>query len=255
MKTIWMRLMPLMLCAVLLLTACNKPVALDMDVKNGSFTNSKTGVTYLRAPSCYEAISVLKDHATARVQYKGMDDLVLYEIEFATPEQMIASKEGELFYAKGMQLPTVWDMQPERVYVGQVGGTLDFAVALMENAEDISALTEIYRDAVPFPEKEMLNDALVRSRYDLRFYSQHHPSFYYCITYWQFSEDVLVYEVIDSIEAFVPTYTNALEITFEEDGEELCAVYNFGKGILYDRDSRLCYAVGDIVYSYLENTQ
>ena len=255
MKRILMRLVPLLLCAVLLLTACNKPTALEMDVKNNSFTNTKTGVTYLRAPSCYEAISVLKDRKVARVQYKGMDDLTLYEIEFSAPESMIATEEGELFYVQGMALPTVWDMQPERVYVGQVGGSLDFAVALIEEAEDIEALTQIYRDAVPFPEKEMLDDTLLRTRYDLRFYSRNYPSFYYCITYWQFSEDVLVYEVIDSIESFVPSYSNALDITFEEDGDELCAVYNFGKGILYDRDARLCYAVGNLVYSYLENEE
>ena len=255
MKKVLMRLLPLLLCTVLLLSACNKPTALEMDVKNDSFTTTKTGVTYLRAPDCYEAISVLKDHKAARVQYKGMDDLVLYEIENASPEQMIATKEGELFYAKGLALPTVWEMQTERVYVGQVGGSLDFAVAMIEKAEDIEALTQIYRDAIPFPEKEMLDDTLLRTRYDLRFYSQHHPAFYYCITYWQFSEDVLVYEVIDSMESFVPTYTNALSVTFEEDGGELCAVYNFGKGILYDRDTRLCYAVGNLVYSYLENEE
>ena len=250
-----MRLVLLLLCATLFLTACNKPTALDMDVKSGSFTNTKTGVTYLRAPTCYEAISVLKDRKVARVQYKGMDDLTLYEVEFSTSEQIISSEEGELFYAQGMVLPTVWEMQPERIYVGQVGGSLDFAVALIEKADDIEALIEIYRDAVPFSEKDMLDNTLIRTRYDLRFYSQHYPSFYYCITYWQFSEDVLVYEVIDSIEGFVPTYTTALNITFEEDGDELCAVYNFGKGILYDRDAKACYAVGDIIYSYLENKE
>ena len=255
MKKTLTRLLSLLLCAVLLLSSCNKPIALDVDTKDGSFTNTKTGVTYLPAPNCYEAISILKDRAVARIKYDEMDDVTLYEIEFSTPEKLIASLEGEIFYAKESQLPTVWEMQPEKVYIGQVGAALDFVVAMIESADDIDALLEIYRDAVPFPEKEMLDDTLTRSRYDLRFYSQHHPAFYYRITYWQFSQDVLVYEVIDSVESFVPTYTNALEVTFEEDGGELCAVYNFGKGILYDRETKLCYAVGDIVFSYLENDQ
>lgn len=255
MRTVLMRLTLLVLCMVLLLTSCNKPVALDKDTKNNSYTNSKTGVTYFHAPLCYEAISIFKDRAVARVKYKDMDDLTLYEIEFATPEQIIATKDGEIFCAQGTQLPTVWDMQSERVYVGQVGAALDYVVAVIETQTDIEALVEIYRDATPFSEREMLDDTLVRTRYDLRFYSHNYPSFYYCITYWQFSQDVLVYEVIDSIEGFVPTYTNALNVTFEQDGDELCAVYNFGKGILYDRETRLCYAVGDIVYSYLETQQ
>ncbi len=255
MRTVLLRLFPLLLCLLLLLTSCNKPIALDMDAKNSSFTNTKTGVTYLRAPFCYEAISVLKDRATARVKYKAMDDLTLYEIEFADPSQMLATADGELFYAQGTRLPAVWEMQSELIYVGQVGAKKDFVVATIQTTKDIDALVEIYQNAVPFPEKEMLDDTLTRTRYDLRFYSQSYPSVYYRITYWQFSEDVLVYEVIDSIDSFVPSYTNALEITFEDDGDELCAVYNFGKGLLYDRDTKLCYAVGDIVYSYLEENQ
>jgi len=255
MKNALLRLLPLLLCAVLLLSSCHRPVVLDVDAKGGSFTNNKTGVTYLIAPDCYEAISVLKDRSVARIKYDGMDDVTLYEIEHAAPEQMIASLNAELFYAKGTSLPTLFEMHPERVYVGQVGSALDFVIASIESAEDIDALLTVYRNAIPFPEGEMLDGTLTRSRYDLRFYSQHYPAFYYRMTYWQFSEDVLVYEVIDSMDGFEPTYTNAIDVTFEQDGDELCAVYNFGKGILYDRTTRLCYAVGDTVYSYLEENQ
>ena len=142
MKKVWMRFLPLLVCAVLLLSSCNRPTALDMDAKNGSFTNTKTGVTYRLAPDCYEAISILKDHSVARIKYDGMDDVTLYEIEFATSEEMIASLEGEIFYADGTTLPTLSEMMPERIYIGQVGAALDYVVAMIESADDIDIIIE-----------------------------------------------------------------------------------------------------------------
>ena len=63
---------------------------------------------------------------------------------------------------------------------------------------------------------------------------------------WHFESDVLVYEVIETQEGFTPRYSGA-EVTFEQDGNELCAVYNFGKNIIYDRVLKEGYAVGDTV--------
>ena len=169
MKKGTIRLLPLLLCVALLLCGCSKAPVLDVDAKTGSFTNSKTGVTYQLAPDCYEAISVLVDRSVARIKYDGLDDVTLYEMEFVDPVKMIASKEGEVFYAKGTELPTLAQMACEKIYVGQVGGAKDYAVAIISSAEDVDALVDIYQNAVPFPEKEMLDDTLLRTRYDLRF--------------------------------------------------------------------------------------
>ena len=235
--------------ALLCLAACSsKPTALEIDAKNGSYTNKKTGVVYVHAEKYYEAASVLSEREVARI--KEMDDLILYEIEGADPAQMIASAELELFYAQGMTLPTLAEMAPNKIYVGQVGSgtTLDTVVATVTDTATIDSLISLYNTAIPFPEKEMLNDQQTRTRYNLRFASSAHPAFYYCLTYWRFAEDVLVYEVIDSREGFVPTYTgDHVTVSFEEDGGELCAVYNFGKYIVYDRVLRECYAVGQIL--------
>lgn len=231
------------------LTGCGA-TKLKYDASAGSYTNKKTGVTYVHAEEYYEAVGVLPDRVTARIANDA--DVKLYEIKGADPTQMIATENLEIFCAEGTVMPKLWEMDVNCVYVGQVieGATMDNAIATVNAVEDMNALVELYQNAVPFPESEMLDGMQSRTRYNLRFASASYPAFYYRLTYWHFDSDVLVYEVIETQEGFTPRYSGA-EVTFEQDGNELCAVYNFGKNIIYDRVLRECYAVGDTVQKYL----
>ena len=251
MKFTGIRLMALLL-ALLCCSACSKLPKMEYDAKSGSYTNQKTGIVYVHAESYYEAAAVLAERTVARIA--DMGDLTLYEMQGIDPTQMIASADLDIFYAEGLKMPTLAEMNVDKVYVGQVaeGATLDNVVAEIEAVADIDALVTLYQNGTAFSEKDMLDDQLSCSRYNLRFASSQYPAFYYCLTYRQYSEDVLVYERIDSQEGFVPTYTGEhITVSFETDGDELCAVYNFGKHILYDRVLRECYAVGELFVPYL----
>ncbi len=245
-----------LLCAVLSLllllsafTGCGA-TKLKYNAGDGSYKNAKTGITYVHAEEYYEAASVLSDRVVARIANDAK--VTLYEVEGADPAQMIATENLEVFCAEGTVMPKLWEMDVNRIYVGQVieGATMDNAIATIDEAADITALVELYQNAVPFPESEMLDSMQSRTRYNLRFASPSYRAFYYRLTYWHFDTDVLVYEVIETQDGFTPRYSGAT-VTFEQDGDELCAVYNFGKNIIFDRVLKECYAVGDTVQQYL----
>ena len=236
-----------LLSMILLLSSCGKPP--KMDVENGSYTNTKSGVTYVRAPMNYEAVSFIKSRPVARVAQDKLADIVLYEIEGTASDKMLATDNYELFYAKGSFLPTLWEMSPTKVLLSQTG-TISFATTTIEDANDIAALVALYQGGAAFPESEIVG--LTPERYDLKFSSAAYPAFYYTLTYRRYTQDVLVYVTVEDESSFVSPYPG-IEMTMEEDDGELCAVYNFGKEILYDRATGNCYAVGDIVSKHLDN--
>lgn len=242
-----------LLLALVCFSACSKLPKMEYDAKNGSYTNKKTGIVYVHAEEYYEAAAVLSERTVARIA--DMGDLTLYEMEGVDPTQMIASADLDIFYAQGLKMPSLAEMNVNKIYMGQVaeGATLDNVVAEIDATADIDKLVDLYQNGKAFSERDMLDDQLSCVRYNLRFASSQYPAFYYCLTYRRYAEDVLVYEVIDSREGFVPTYTGEhITVSFETDGDELCAVYNFGKHILYDRVLRECYAVGELLVPYLK---
>lgn len=238
----------LLLCAVTLFSSCGKPP--KMEVQNGDYTNKKSGVTYVRASMNYEAVSFVKDKTVARVAQDKLDDIVLYEIENTDPEKMLATENYELFYAKGTALPKLWEMYPTKALITQTG-TISFSNATIEDATDLAMLVSLYQNGVSFS-KDEIDVGLKPTRYDLKFASAEHPAFYYTLTYWRFTEDVLVYVQIENVNDFEPVYAG-IPVTTEVYEGESYAVYNFGKEILCDRVTGNCYAVGDTVAKYLDN--
>lgn len=247
MKTKALHLLLTVLCVSLLLCGCAAPA---LKVENGVYSHPKTEVSYVRAPLCYEAVAIVENEAVARLK-QGGDDVVLYAIRDTDTAKMIASANYEIFYAKGDRLPELWEMDANRVQVTQTEA-VNYAIAVIENGADVQALIELYQNGVWFSEDE-IDVGLKPVRYDLKFSSPHYPAFYYTLTYWRFTSDVLVYEVIDDPNNFTPSYAG-VEVTTEEDGGEYYAVYNFGREILYNRESGRCYAVGDTVSKYLINS-
>lgn len=247
MKTKGLHILLPLLCLTLLLGSCAAPA---LKVENGVYSHPKTEVSYVRAPLCYEAVAIVENQSVARLK-QGGDDVVLYAIPDTDTAKMIASANYEIFYAQGDYLPELWEMDANRVQVTQTG-TMTYAIATIENGADVQALVELYQNGVSFSADE-IDVGLKPTRYDLKFSSPHYPAFYYTLTYWRFVSDVLVYEVIDDPNDFTPRYAG-VAVTTEEDGGEHYAVYNFGKEILYNRESGECFAIGNTVSKYLTNS-
>ncbi len=251
-------LLTLLLAVLMLLSGCgNNPVKLKYDEQAQTYTDSKHDVTYLRAPIYYEAAGVKIDLPYAKLDTKLAQ--ILYQIDDADPEDMIANEYFEIFYSDRITMPKLWEMGVDRVLIGMMreNSMIDLTVATIANAQDIEYLIGCYQsaDTLAFPKKEMLDGNDVVGSYRLRFASAAHPAFFYCLEYYQYEEDVVIYEVIESKESFVPTYAGALSTSFDEsyvDRGQLYAVYYFGKNILCDPVTGECFAVRDTVAKYLD---
>ena len=251
MKKCFMRMLPLLLCATMLLTACSK--APKMTFQDGTYQINGMNVTFEAAPSYYEARSYIKDRPVARLEQGELDDLIFYEIEGVSPEKMISSESYDLFYAVGTKLPELWEMSVTKAHVCQTA-SVTYSLATLEDDEAIASLIEAYYDGTSFSAKD-IDPGLGKSKYDLKFESPLYPGLYYCLTYWQFDSDVLIYQDIDDPNNYDVLYLGVERTVGEyKDAEGGYYVeYNFGKYVLHNRAIGMCWSIGDTVAALLES--
>lgn len=261
MKRKFFPLLLLLLCAAALLAACKSGGLPSMTYHGELYKNPATGVSYRRAPVTYAAETIREDRGVAELKRSGMESLTLYEIDGEAPERFLAGSDFSLFYADGLTLPALWEMNVSRIQISQ---TVLATVQLqsVSDAAVIDAVISAYRDGESFPKSEIDLD-LVPERFDLNFSSSAYPGLCYCLTYWQFEEEVCVYLPVEDPENFEPVY-HGVPVTTEDylytkvvEGKEVMmvehlAVYHFGTGILYDRDTGLCYSVGTTLEQYVK---
>lgn len=249
----------LLLAVLLLCTSCAKLPA--MDVKNGKYTNSKTGVTYFVAPSYYEAAAIKEESAVARIKHSETDDIVLYQIydqahKLDVPtDKYLATSNYELFCVEGTRLPELWEMGVESVYITQ-SQAISISLASITNEQEIASLINNYRNGQSFDHSE-IDPALAFERYDLKFYSSAYPGIYYNVTYWHFDEDVLLYEDVEDPNQFTPSYTDVeYSVHAYEDGSgDYYVAYHFGTEILFNRSTGACVKAGETVKTYLDSIE
>lgn len=246
MKRFLLRILPLVLGALMLFSACAKPP--EFERENGVYAYEKGGVSYVPAPMYYEAIGFKEGSEIARIKQKGLEDILMYPIEGVDPSSMITTANCEVFCAVGVTMPTLGEMAPTKINICRTV-EITYQLAVIENAAEIAALVEVYENTRGF-KKSIEMDAMTVERYDLKFESETVPGIYYCLTYWRFPEDVLIYELIDDFESFEILYPNA-EVTTDTYEDEKYAVYNFGKNIIYNRTTGLCYPAGEVIENYL----
>ena len=252
MKKIFLRVFPLLFCAVLLFSACAK--APKMTYRDGEFAVDGMSVRFEAAPAYYEAKAYLEDKPVARLVQGEMADLLFYEIEGVSSEKMISSANYELFCAVGTKLPELWEMSATKAYVCQTA-SVSYSVATLEGEQALAALIGPYQNAPAFSAKE-IDPSIGKDKYDLKFESSLYQGFYYCLTYWQFEKDVVIYQDIDDPDRFDVLYPGvAMKVNAYENAEDGYYVeYNFGKYILHNRTTGTCRAIGDTVALLLENT-
>ncbi len=257
MKKSLFSILGLLLSVTLLFSGCSDGLLeLEYDKKKDAYIDSENDITYLRAPANYEAFGVKTGLPYAEIRGKSV--MTLYEIDHAEPERMIANEYFEIFYAKGTKLPKLWEMQVDTVYVARIvqDAQIDISDVIIEDEADIAALILQYQrgETASFDEGEMMDGNAMQGAYRLRFASEAHPAFYYCLEYREYEEDVVIYEIIESKETFVPTYGGALSTSFDEryvESDGLYAVYHFGKNILCDPVTGEMFAARDTVAKHL----
>jgi hypothetical protein len=95
-----------------------------------------------------------------------------------------------------------------------------------------------------------IDPTLKPEKYELKLEASNLKGIYYCLTYWRFTADVLIYEDIDSPDGFVPTYSVDYTLHTYDNGSHYVA-YNFGREILYNRTTDEACAIDQTLAKYL----
>jgi len=239
-----LKLLTALLCALLLLASCSGGPALKYE--NGIYTDSKTGNAYVHAPAYYEAIAYVEESEIGKLSPKS--DVLVYPIRDVDPAKMICTQNYEVLLAKGLELDELWELDLTAAHICKTI-ELSYAYATVTDAEELAYLVSCYRGET-FAGSE-IGAGAKKEKYDLKFEASDLPGVYYCLTYWRFTEDVLIYEDIDSPDRFVPTYSVPYTLETYDNGSYYVA-YNFGREILYNRTTDTACAIDDTLAVYLD---
>ena len=257
MKKLVYCLLSLTLCTAMLLCGCSRVPSFDY--RDGQFVDKKNNVAYKPAPLCYEAVAIVSGEMAQIKDGVGLEQK-LYQIKDVDPSLMISNELYEIFYAVGTTMPTLSEMAATEIYICKTE-SISAQLASVEESTDVAAVIDAYVNGKGCDVARVGKPQAIATYY-LKFVSSTYPSLYYCLDFLKFSNDVEVIEKVDSYEDFTPSYTGA---TYRfEDFEytdsngvaqvEHNVIYNFGKGILYDRDAGRCYALGtDVIWKLVQN--
>ncbi len=238
------KILAALLCTVLLLASCSGGPALKYE--NGVYTDAKTGNAYVHAPAYYEAIGYLEDSEIGRLSPKS--NVKVYPINGVDPAKMICTQNYEVLLAKGTVLPELWDLDVTAAHICKTV-EISYAYATVANADELAYLVSCYGGET-FAGSE-IGASAKKEKYDLKFEARDLSGVYYCLTYWRFTEDVLIYEDIDSPDTFEPSYRVPYTLETYDNGAYYVA-YNFGREILYNRTTDTACAIDDTLAVYLD---
>ena len=151
-----------------------------------AFVDKKTKVTYDFAPSCYEPIAI------GEKVYGTDGDIDFYEISGPDPEKWLGDADGGVFYAKGITLPTVAEMNVARLELCTVKNQVVVAKRITDT-EVVSAIIDGYlsESKILYPNKT------ASVSYKLRF-ADTSIGVYYCVDFVRYAEDYVL--KIDGVE-------------------------------------------------------
>jgi len=230
------------LCILLLLTACGGK---GLHYENGYYTDSKSGISYEHAPAYYEAIDYLKDQKIGDLVKGGK--VTAYTISGVDPTKMICTQYHEVLCAKGTKLPELHELQVTAALISKTMN-LSAEYATITDANELKYLVDACSGEY-FSGLE-IDSTIRRDKYELKFEASNLTGVRYCLTYWRFDSDVLIYEDIDSPDHFTPTYSVDYTVHTYDNGAYYVA-YNFGREILYNRATDKAYAINQTLAKYL----
>ena len=247
MKRSFVCLLTLMLAISLAFSSCSSVTV--MESENGMYVNPDTGVSYHAAPANYESKAVNKAELVACLGSADMEEAYLYAIDGASSMQFLTTIYNDVFYADGITLPTLREMNATRVLFTQTK-VLTASLVQIEEADILSQLVAAY-EGKGFDSELMIfeDDCIRKLDFRLKFESTAYPSLYYTLDYYSYSKEITLWEPIDDAENFENLHPG-VEVTTAEENGYLYAVYHFGTDFLYDHVTGICYPLWDTLTEY-----
>ena len=170
--------------AALLLTGCGTTLTEGRD----GVIDKKNDRTYQHASVAYKPVEMGKEYGKLNIGESFSLDL--YTIEGLSPEEWLATEEGDILYAEGVHLPTLTEMEPQAVIVC----TEDTTVHVLRRISDAGIVTELAEAVVSGTEIVSITSVSQTPSvfYTLRFESKVYDRFYYTVTYVEYEEPIVI---------------------------------------------------------------
>ena len=229
------RLLPLLLVAILLFSACSRKVTFAREA--GGYRNQKTNVLYRVAPN-YRARAIDEKTPLGTYTSPGGTAVSLYAVEGL---DAIADGDYTVYTAEGVSLPAFAELA-----VGSMdlcySNAITYAYRSFGEA-DAARVQKALATAAQLPYSRVPADP--SARYDLVFNASELP-LSYRLVYLAFDEDVLVHAPLDADGSLPDLYPGVPceKVTNASGGEE--AVFRFGSQLLLDRATNVCYPIEDL---------
>ena len=204
------------ICALsAVLSSCSKGNKFEID--GNKYVDKKTNISYIDAPASYSPIGI-EDKV-----YGTFKELSLYAITGADPQKWLCEKQGTVFYADGVSLPTLVQMNVSAVDIMLE----DVSLVTVTDKAQISLFSAAYASASANSyAKPLWSDDSIEINWRIRFKDES-IGLYYTVAYIELKEDY----VIESA-----------------DGSEK----NLGKKFFFNRYEGVFAPAGDVLDSYVE---
>ena len=203
----FIRSLSLGLALLLTATACAGTLV-NLKYENGRMANKRLGLSYIPAPTNYEPVSVGEAYG-----YYEKSDMTLYEIKGLNPKEWLtqayAGSATTIFYDEDITLPTLADLNPNKIYVTE-GESVTVSIVTVNDQAVIDTVIDLFTNGT-YAEWPLLGSY---ATYELKFYSEEsYPHIYYNLTYGEFDEGIFLYDrntkhcvmIGDTLADFIPS--------------------------------------------------
>ena len=213
------RIISLALAIAFVLSLCSCKKTVNMEYTESGDLEGENGVLYKYAPLGYEPTVQGEEYGLI----KGVMEEKLYKIGDEDPESWLTTEYSGsatlVFYNEKIDLPTLSEMKCDTVFIcEQDVNTYSVATVGGEDSKDVDGDREVIKALVEAvcdteSENEIWPRADAKETFRLKMYSEKYPAIYYSLTY------------------------------------AVCSGGNY----VYDRVTKRCVSVGDLLTPYLEN--
>lgn len=226
----------LLILNVVFLFSCKKNAEIGTFYSNGAYENKNTGIRYLPAPDCYEAIERGAEYS--RVDLGSDKVMILYEIVGLSPEKWLVGEDGSVFHAENVQPRGLSSLMVSKIHLSY-DSRESYIYATIEDGAEIAEILGEYLISA----NVTYNGSTPSRVIIMRFESNDMPGLYYTASYLEYSADVVIYDPITKISVDL---SNPEDESSEKDiDENLEGKFNNGD---FDKSGHKAVKIDKFVY-------
>ncbi len=210
------------------LSGCEEKIKVDVrltyDATNDALISEDASLDYRFASVSYEPADVGDPYA-------DWDGIILYAVDGYAPEKLLTEEftgVGGLLYAYDSPLPTLAELDADRILICRIGTSKTTCLAEIDEKEVVAQAVSYLTDGenVPLPEDGT-------SSLSMKFHSNEHSGIYYSVSYISVGEDenrrVYLYDRGDTKKCVEVPYELFLGWVYSEE-DEVTGGYDLSEG-------------------------